>query len=46
MKDILGLILLPLTIPLIVIALIAVQVKVVVEIIKDWRERNEKTRII
>jgi hypothetical protein len=46
MKDILGLILLPLTIPLIVIALIAVQVKVVVEIIKDWRKRNEKTRIV
>lgn len=46
MKDILGLILLPLTIPLIIIALIAVQIKVVVEIIKDWRKRNEKTRII
>lgn len=41
MKDTLGLLFLPLTIPLIVIALIAVQVKVIVEIIKDWRKRNE-----
>ena len=46
MKDILGLMLLPLIIPLIAIALIAVQVKVVVEIIQDWRKRNEKTRPI
>lgn len=46
MKDILGLILLPLTIPLIVIALIVVQAKVVVEIIKDWRKTSEKTRLI
>ena len=42
MKDILGLILLPFTLPLIVIALIAVQVKVVWQIVKDLRKvRNE-----
>lgn len=38
MKDILGLILLPLTIPLIIVALVILQVKVILQIVKDLRK--------
>lgn len=46
MKDILGLMFLPLTIPLIIIALVLLQVKVMWQIVKDWRKTHEKTRLI